>query len=146
MMKRVPGDFFPRCVIFAAASILAGFGLLPAAGASGLSFSDRVQFGQKANERDHLVQTGGTVKLERMADMAYVAQRYGQTHVLIGHADTRILLSGAKAEIRADVERCMAIGKRCPGFFMSVGNHIPPNTPVENALYYQKVCDELSRR
>jgi uroporphyrinogen-III decarboxylase len=68
----------------------------------------------------------------------YIAQKYGKTHVFIGNADTRILLSGPKEKIRAEVERCMAIGKHCPGFFMNVGNHIPANTPVENALYYMK--------
>ena len=84
--------------------------------------------------------------MEPLTDMKYIAQKYGKTHVFIGNADTRILLSGTKAEIRAEVERCMAIGKRCPGFFMAVGNHIPPNTPVENALYYNQVYEELSRR
>jgi uroporphyrinogen-III decarboxylase len=78
--------------------------------------------------------------------MAYIAERYGKTHVFVGNADTRILLYGTKKQIRAEVERCMAIGKRCPGFFMAVGNHIPPNTPVENALYYNEVYEELSRR
>jgi hypothetical protein len=29
---------------------------------------------------------------------------------------------------------------------MAVGNHIPSNTPIENALYYNEVYDELSRR
>jgi hypothetical protein len=84
--------------------------------------------------------------LEPLTDMAAVAERYGRTHVFIGNADTRILLSGTRAAIRAEVERCMAIGKRCPGFFMAVGNHIPPNTPVESALYYNEVYEELSRR
>ena len=40
----------------------------------------------------------------------------------------------------------MDIAKNCPGFFMAVGNHIPENTPVENALYDNQVYDELSRR
>ncbi|HEX2948406.1 MAG TPA: uroporphyrinogen decarboxylase family protein [Armatimonadota bacterium] len=84
--------------------------------------------------------------MEPMTDMAYVAERYGKTHVFIGNVDTRILLSGRKADIRAEVERCMNIGKNCPGFFMAVGNHIPPNTPVENALYYNEVYEELCRR
>lgn len=84
--------------------------------------------------------------LEPMTDMAYMAERYGQTHVIIGNADTRILLYGTKEQIRTEVERCMAIGRNCPGFFMAVGNHIPFNTPVENALYYNEVYLELSRR
>jgi hypothetical protein len=84
--------------------------------------------------------------LEPTTDMKYVAEKYGNTHVFIGNADTRVLLRGEKSEIRAEVKRCMDIGKNCPGFFMAVGNHIPPNTPVENALYYNEVYLELSCR
>ncbi len=84
--------------------------------------------------------------MEPMTDMARSARDYGKTHVFIGNADTRILLSGTRQEIRAEVERCIRIGKDCPGFFMAVGNHIPPNTPVENALYYNEVYEELSQR
>jgi uroporphyrinogen-III decarboxylase len=84
--------------------------------------------------------------MEPMTDMARIARDYGKTHAIIGNADTRILLSGSKQEIRAEVERCICIGKNCPGFFMAVGNHIPPNTPLESVLYYNKVYEELSRR
>jgi hypothetical protein len=84
--------------------------------------------------------------MEPMTDMRYVAEKYGQSHVFIGNADTRILLSGTKEDIEREVRRCMDIGKPCPGFFMAVGNHIPPNTPVDNALYYNEVYEKLSRR
>ena len=84
--------------------------------------------------------------LEPLTDMALLAARFGKTHVFIGNADTRILLMGTRAAIRAEVERCIAIGRDCPGFFMAVGNHIPPNTPVDSALYYNEVYEELSRR
>lgn len=84
--------------------------------------------------------------MEPSTDMKYIAEKYGKTHVFIGNADTRILLDGSREEIRAEVQRCMDIGKKCPGFFMAVGNHIPSNTPVENALYYNEVYEELSRR
>jgi hypothetical protein len=84
--------------------------------------------------------------MEPMTDMALIAEKYGRTHSFIGNADTRILLSGTQAEIRAEVERCMAIGKPCPGFFLAVGNHIPANTPVESVLYYMSVYEELSKR
>ena len=84
--------------------------------------------------------------MEPTTDMAYIAEKYGKTHAFIGNADTRILLSGTKEEIRAEVQRCMDIGKKCPGFIMAVGNHIPSNTPIENALYYNEVYEELARR
>jgi uroporphyrinogen decarboxylase len=84
--------------------------------------------------------------MEPCCDMKGFAGKYGKTHAFIGNADTRILLNGTREAIRAEVERCFAIGKDCPGFFMSVGNHIPANTPVENALYYNEVYEELAVR
>ncbi len=96
---------------------------------------------------EDIVEAGAhSLVMEPTTDMAAFAEKYGQTHGFIGNADTRILLSGGKAEIRAEVERCMAIGKDCPGFMMAVGNHIPPNTPVENAIYYNDVYEELATR
>ncbi len=83
--------------------------------------------------------------LEPMTDMAHMVEAYGQTHVIIGNADTRILLSGSRAQIRAEVERCVALGRGCPGYFLAVGNHIPANTPIDNCLYYQQVYEELSK-
>ena len=96
---------------------------------------------------DDIVATGvhGLV-FEPTTDLQYIVEKYGQTHVIIGNADTRILLTGTRAEIRAEVGRCMALGRRCPGYLMAVGNHIPANTPVENALYYNQVYEELCRR
>ncbi|GAB4424000.1 MAG: hypothetical protein Kow00106_20960 [Anaerolineae bacterium] len=84
--------------------------------------------------------------LEPLTDLKALVERYGQTHVIIGNADVRVLLSGTKAQIRAEVERCMALGRGCPGFFMAVGNHLAPNTPVENALYYNQVYETLCMR
>jgi hypothetical protein len=96
---------------------------------------------------DDVVDCGADgVVMEPMTDMACFAERYGRSHFFVGNADTRILLSGTRGQIRAEVERCMDIGRSCPGFFMAVGNHIPPNTPVANALYYNEVYEELSRR
>jgi len=84
--------------------------------------------------------------MEPTTDMKYIAEKYGKTHSFIGNADTRILLSGTKDDIEREVKRCMDIGKKCPGFFMAVGNHIPSNTPVDNALYYNEIYEKLSRR
>lgn len=84
--------------------------------------------------------------LEPLTDMAYIAREFGRTHVIVGNADTRILLRNDRQAIRTEVERCMDIGKKCPGFFLAVGNHIPPNTPLEAALYYDEVYRELSKR
>ncbi len=84
--------------------------------------------------------------MEPTTDMEYIANKYGKTHSFIGNADTRILLSGTKDDIRREVKRCMDIGKNCPGFFMAVGNHIPSNTPVDNAMWYNEAYEEMGRR
>jgi len=84
--------------------------------------------------------------LEPLTDMTCIAEKYGQTHVIIGNADTRILLRGSFDDIEAEVKRCMDIGKKCPGYFLAVGNHIPPNTPVDNALFYNDIYEKLKHR
>lgn len=84
--------------------------------------------------------------LEPSTDMEYIARKYGKTHSFIGNADTRVLLRGDREDIRREVKRCMDTGKRCPGFIMAVGNHIPANTPVDSCLYYDEFCRELGRR
>ena len=84
--------------------------------------------------------------MEPLTDMKYVAEKYGKTHCIFGNADTNVLLRGNKEDIYNEVKRCMDIGKNCPGFFMAVGNHIPPNTPVENALWYNECYEKLSKR
>lgn len=84
--------------------------------------------------------------LEPMTDMAYIAEKYGKTHCFVGNADTRILLKGTKEDIENEVKRCMDIGKNCPGFIMAVGNHIPANTPVENALWYNECFEKMRKR
>jgi uroporphyrinogen-III decarboxylase len=83
---------------------------------------------------------------EPWTDLEVIVQKYGQSHVIIGNVDTRILLTGTQEHIRADVERCINLGRDCPGFFLAMGNHIPPNTPVESALYYNEICEQLSQR
>jgi len=71
---------------------------------------------------------------EPTTDLEYIVKHYGKTHVIIGNADCRILTFGTKEDVRNEVKRCMDLGRDCPGYFFAVGNHIPPNIPVENAV------------
>jgi len=84
--------------------------------------------------------------IEPLTDMERIVEKYGQTKVIVGNVDTRILTFGTKDDVRRDVERCAALGRGCPGYFFAVGNHIPPNVPVDNALYYLELIDKLGRR
>jgi len=83
---------------------------------------------------------------EPTTDLEYVVRRYGKTHVIMGNADTRVLTFGTKEEVRAEVKRCLDLGRACPGYFFSVGNHIPPNVPIENADACIETYLDLRRR
>jgi hypothetical protein len=83
---------------------------------------------------------------EPLTSLEYIAEKYGQTHVIIGNADCRILQRGPEAAILAEVERCYQIGRRLPGYFFAVGNHIPYNIPVENVDYYMKQIEAHRKR
>lgn len=83
---------------------------------------------------------------EPLTDLEYVVRKYGRDKVVIGNVDTRILTFGDKEAIRRDVQRCMDLGKPCPGFFIAVGNHIPHNVPIDNALYYFELVEKQGRR
>lgn len=84
--------------------------------------------------------------MEPCTDMKYICEKYGKTHVIVGNADTRILLMGSKNDIEEEVKRCINLGKDCPGYFMAVGNHIPANTPVDNCLYYNEFFEKYRKR
>jgi hypothetical protein len=84
--------------------------------------------------------------LEPVTDLQVAVEHFGQTHAIVGNVDTRVLLHGDRPAIETEVRRCMDLGRACPGFFLAVGNHIPPNTPVEHALWYQDAYEKSCRR
>jgi len=83
--------------------------------------------------------------LEPLVDLEYLARKYGQTHVIIGNMDCRELMKG-KAEVEAEVERCYQIGRKLPGYFFAVGNHIPYNVPLENVIHYMELIEQHRKR
>lgn len=96
---------------------------------------------------DDIVRCGANMLvMEPGNDMEGFAKKHGRSCGFVGNADTRILLMGGKEDIYKEVRRCMDIGKKYPGFIMAVGNHIPPNTPIDNVFYYDEAYRRLSRR
>ncbi|HUW99905.1 MAG: uroporphyrinogen decarboxylase family protein [Phycisphaerae bacterium] len=83
---------------------------------------------------------------EPTTDLQALCTRYGKTHVIVGNADCRVLTFGTPEEVRAEVKRCMDVGRDCPGYFFAVGNHIPPNVPIENADACLEAYRDLRRR
>ena len=96
---------------------------------------------------DDLAQAGADGFIfEPLTSLEYIVERYGQSKVIIGNIDTRALSFGSKEDVRAEVKRCADLGRACPGYFFAVGNHIPPNVPLDNVLYYLDCIRELGRR
>ncbi len=96
---------------------------------------------------DDLVEAGAEGFIfEPLTSLEYIAGKYGRTHIMIGNVDCRVLTFGTREKIYQDVKRCADIGRDLPGYFFAVGNHIPSNVPVENALYYFQLIRELGKR
>jgi uroporphyrinogen-III decarboxylase len=84
--------------------------------------------------------------IEPFTDLTYLTEKYGKSHVMIGNIDTRILQNGKKEDIRVEVKRCADLGKKCPGYFFAVGNHIPFSVPIENVEIYLDAIEEYGKR
>lgn len=83
---------------------------------------------------------------EPLTDLTYTVERFGQSHVIIGNIDTRILQNGTPETIRAEVKRCADLGRACPGYFFAVGNHIPYSVPIPHVECYLEAIEEYGRR
>jgi hypothetical protein len=83
---------------------------------------------------------------EPMTDLDYIVEKYGKTKIIMGNVDCRVLTWGSRHEIEQEVTRCIIPGKKCPGFFIAVGNHIPSNVPLENILYYFDLVEKHGKR
>ncbi len=74
---------------------------------------------------------------EPMVPLEPVVAAYGRTHAIIGSkVDARTLTFGTRAEIQAEIDGTLTLARACPGFMFAVGNHIPSNIPLDNALFY----------
>jgi len=96
---------------------------------------------------DDIVRCGADMLIfEPCADMEGFAKKYGRTHGFVGNVDTRVLLQGDKRAVYNETKRVIDFGRKYDGFILAVGNHIPPNTPVDNALYYNDVYYSLRKK
>ena len=96
---------------------------------------------------DDLVECGADGFIfEPLTSLEYIAGKYGQSKVIVGNVDCRILTFGTPADIEAEVRRCADIGRSLPGYFFAVGNHIPYNIPIENVQLYFDLIRRCGRR
>lgn len=83
---------------------------------------------------------------EPHTDLETIAKKHGKDKILLGNIDNRVLLSGSKEDIYAEVERCTRFGLVSPGYFCCVSNHIPYNVPVDAIRHYFDACDKMCAR
>jgi len=84
---------------------------------------------------------------EPTCDLDYMVRNFGKTHVLVGSkVDCRTLTFGTKDQIRAEIDATLELAFDCPGFMFAVGNHIPSNVPIENAVFYMEYLRDNWKR
>lgn len=80
---------------------------------------------------------------EPTTSLDYVVEHWGQTKAIVGSkVDCRTLTFGTREQIAAEIDATLAVARDCPGFMFAVGNHIPSNVPVDNALFYMEYLRE----
>ncbi len=84
---------------------------------------------------------------EPFVDFGMMAERFGQSHCLVGSfVDCRDLTFRNRERVRTDVHRTFAALQGCRGAIVAVGNHLPPNIPGDMLdLYYGAVLPRLAR-
>lgn len=87
---------------------------------------------------DDIVAAGAdALCFEPMLPLEPVVLKYGQTHCLLASkVDARTLTFGDRAAIQAEIDATLPLAKQCKGFIWAVGNHLPANIPIANALFY----------
>jgi len=74
---------------------------------------------------------------EPMVDFDAAVERFGRSHVIVGSkVDCRTLTFGTCEQIKQEIDATLEKASHCPGLIFAVGNHIPSNVPVPNALFY----------
>ena len=84
--------------------------------------------------------------VDNYVELEPVLKKYGNSKVICGNVDSRILTAGTKEDVYKEVERCMELGKRYPGYFIRAAGDLPHNIPLENLEYYFDMCRKLGKR
>ena len=96
---------------------------------------------------DDLVDAGADgFCFEPTNDLPKMVAKYGKTHVIMGGADCRTMSFGTPEEIERELRDTFALARDCPGFVFATGNHLPANIPLEHALLYFDLIEQLGVR
>lgn len=95
---------------------------------------------------DDLVAVGvDGLMVDHFCDIEYVLKKYGGKKLVAGNADISKLTFGTPEDVRKDVTRCMAYGRKYPGYVIKVTGDLPHNIPLDNIRTYFDTCRELGR-
>ena len=81
---------------------------------------------------------------EPFGDYTQIARKHPDK-MLAGDGDNRILQTEDRDAIERMTRDMCELGKRTPGYFMCVGNHIPWNVPPEAIKWYFEFSDKYGR-
>lgn len=96
---------------------------------------------------DDIVDAGADmVFMEPTCDIRKFAEKHGERCGFCGGMDCRDIIYGDFASIEKKMKDLMEFGKRYPGFVLAVGNHLPPDTPVDKALFYNEMYEKYAYR
>jgi hypothetical protein len=85
------------------------------------------------------------IRSEPYTDWPKIAQRHPDK-VLVGDGDNRVVATGDREAIFKMVKGMSDWGKRYPGYFFCVGNHLPWNLPPEGIKHYFDASNEFGWR
>ncbi|MCD6351527.1 MAG: hypothetical protein J7M26_05365 [Armatimonadetes bacterium] len=87
---------------------------------------------------------GGFI-IEPLLDLDWLAREYGQTHVIIGGVDTKLLQNTDPDGVWAEVERVFKALGHCPGFFVNASGQLTHLISPENMRAYLEATRHYRR-
>lgn len=78
--------------------------------------------------------------IEPLVDLEYLGKTYGQSKVIIGGIDTKVLTFGAPSDVEREVRIKTEIFRNCPGYFYMAAGSLPGNIPIQNLDTYFASC------
>lgn len=83
--------------------------------------------------------------IERYVPLDLTMERFGGRKLIFGNVDERVLTFGTPEDVWREVERCLKIGGKYPGYVLNACQ-LPHNIPLENAKAYVEAAKVLRRK
>jgi hypothetical protein len=84
--------------------------------------------------------------IDRTNDLKDIADRYGDTKVIVGNIDNYKLIHGTTKDVISEVKRCVSEAGDCPGYFFKVPEDISHDIPISNVEIYFEACKKYGKR